>query len=70
MHGIKANNSNQVQAEALIRTRIDHTRLVLPKAVKLLVIVQQAKDVVPLELFAALEEVQFDREGEAGDLAA
>ena len=36
----------------------------------LLVVVEEAKNVVFLELGAALEEVEFDGEAEAGDLAA
>jgi hypothetical protein len=36
----------------------------------LLVVVEQAEDVVVFEAVAAFEEVEFDGEGEAGDLAA
>ena len=36
----------------------------------LLVVVQQAEDVVLLEAVAAFEEVEFDGECEAGDFAA
>src|SRR5664280_3284 len=37
---------------------------------KLLVVVEEAEDVVLGELAAALQEVEFDGEGEAGDLAS
>src|SRR6185437_5272504 len=41
-----------------------------PDIAELFVVVQEAEDVVLLKLFAALEEVEFDGEAQACDLAA